>query len=214
MYCWHAAPHSVDTVRKGRARRAKLDFNVLNDAKLRVRKLAESAGIDFRPAKNGYPHFYYIDDKVERIGNSLLRRDNIPPYAVFDLNGPRVRQVLNYAASSDLSALKEGQSQATTIATPKGVVKCELVNVDDINYQLLVPVNKAALVATWLRDLSDGYTSFKLDGEKDFSAKRMPGPFVVSQAKRVRVRRPVRAESEVVSEDKPYFIGISSEAPE
>ena len=36
------APHSVDTVRKGRARRAKLDFNVLNDAKLKVRKLAES----------------------------------------------------------------------------------------------------------------------------------------------------------------------------
>src|SRR5512139_1127173 len=42
------APHSVDTVRKGRARRAKLDFKVLNEAKLKVRKLAESAGIDFK----------------------------------------------------------------------------------------------------------------------------------------------------------------------
>src|SRR5215207_10096734 len=105
------APHSVDTVRKGRQRRAKIDFNVLNDAKLRVRKLAESAGIDFKPTKNGYPHFYYIDDKIKA-------KDN----AVFELSGQRARQVLDYAASSDLSPLGKGQSQATTIATPKGVI--------------------------------------------------------------------------------------------
>src|SRR5512145_1343810 len=36
------APHSVDTVKKGRQRRAKLDFNVLNEAKLKIRKLATS----------------------------------------------------------------------------------------------------------------------------------------------------------------------------
>ena len=194
-----AAPHSVDTVRKGRARRAKLDFNLLNDAKLRVKKLAESAGIDFKPTRNGYPHFYYIDDKIKT-------RDT----AVFELEGPRVRQVLDYAVSSDLSALKKGQSQATTIATPKGIVKGALVNVDDQTYQLLVPVTKASLVATWLRDLSDGYTSFKLDGEKDFSAKRMPGPFAVSQAKKARVKNSWPGTGEAVSEDKPYFIGISS----
>src|SRR5678816_2258849 len=70
------APHAVDTVRKGRQRRAKLDFNVLNDARLRVRKLAEKAGIDFKYKKSGYPHFYYIDDKVKA-------KDN----AVFELTG-------------------------------------------------------------------------------------------------------------------------------
>jgi glycine hydroxymethyltransferase len=198
-----AAPHSVDTVRKGRARRAKLDFKMLNDAKLRVRKLAESAGIDFKPTKNGYPHFYYIDDKVKG-------RDT----AVFDLSGRRARQMLDYAASSDLSALKTGQSQATTIATPKGIVKGTLINVDNETYQLVVPVKKAALVATWLRDLSDGYTSFNLDGEKDFSARRMPGPFSVSQAKKARVKVEKDGSPSTpgnpISEDKPYFIGISS----
>ncbi len=51
------APHAVDTVRKGRQRRAKVDFKVLNDAKLRVRKLAEKAGIDFKYKKSGYPTF-------------------------------------------------------------------------------------------------------------------------------------------------------------
>jgi len=33
------APHSVDTVKKGKQRRAKLDFNTLNVARLKVRKL-------------------------------------------------------------------------------------------------------------------------------------------------------------------------------
>ncbi|HSL44748.1 MAG TPA: glycine cleavage system aminomethyltransferase GcvT [Anaerolineales bacterium] len=194
------APHAVDTPRKGRARRAKVDFNVLNDARLRVRRLAEKAGIDYRYKKSGYPHFYYMDDTIKG-------RD----YAVFELSGQRARQVLDYAASSDLTALKKGQSQATTIATPKGVIKGSLVNVDDQTYQLLIPVKKAALVATWLRDLSDGYTSFKLDGEKDYSEKRMPGPFVVEQVRRPRVRNAWPPAGKAVNEDKPYFIGIGSE---
>ncbi|HET6596747.1 MAG TPA: serine hydroxymethyltransferase [Anaerolineales bacterium] len=192
------APHAVDTVRKGRQRRAKIDFNVLNDAKLRVRKLAEKAGIDYKYKKSGYPHFYYIDDK-------LKAKDN----AVLELTGQRVRQVLDYAVSSDLSALTKGESQATTIATPRGVVKGVLINVDDQTYQLSVPTSKASLVATWLRDLSDGYTSFKLDGEKDFSEKRLPGPFVVEQVKKAKKTR--LGSTTAVSEDKPYFIGISSE---
>jgi len=83
------APHSVDTPHKGRVKRAKLDFNVLNDARLRVRKLAAEAGIDFKFKKSGYPHFYFIDDKSTS--------------GVFELSGHRVRQVLDYAASSDLS---------------------------------------------------------------------------------------------------------------
>ena len=206
------APHVVDTVRKGRQRRAKVDFNVLNDARLRVRKLAEEAGIDYRYKKSGYPHFYYIDDRfTEPLVNKLLPQNDVPPHIVFELSGDRVRQVLDYAASSDLSALKKGQSQATTIATRQGVIQGALVNLDDQTYQLLIPVENAALVATWLRDLSDGYTSFKLDGEKDFSEKRLPGPFVVEQVKRVQVKNAWPGTGNAVSEDKPYFIGISSE---
>ena len=194
------APHAVDTPHKGRQRRAKVDFQVLNDARLRVRELAENAGIDFKYKKSGYPHFYYIDDKVKA-----------KDLAIFDLEGTRVRQVLDYAASSDLSALKKGKSQATKVATPHGVVRASLVKVDDQAYQLFVPVKKASLVATWLRDLSDGYTSFKLDGEKDFSEKRMPGPFTVSQTKKARVKRAYPGTGNPVSEDQPYFIGIGSE---
>jgi len=183
------APHSVDTPHKGRVRRAKLDFAVLNEAKLKVRKLAEAAGIDYRYKKSGYPHFHYIDDKSTS--------------GVFELSGVRVHQVLDYATSSDLTALKKGGAQATSITTPKGIVKGTLVKVDDKTYQLQVPAAKAGAVGTWLRDLSDGYVSLNLNGRKDFSAARIPGPIVVANAK----KKIKDAEGKAVSEDKPWFIG-------
>ncbi|GAB4504259.1 MAG: hypothetical protein Fur0043_12530 [Anaerolineales bacterium] len=197
------APHSVDTPRQGRVRRAKLDFNALNVARLKVRKLAESAGIDFKYKKSGYPHFYFIDDKA-------VGRDGISTY---ELRGERVRQMLDYAVSSDLSALKKGQAQATSIATPKGTVKGVLSKADDFTYYLQVPAAKAGVVGTWLRDLSDGYVSLRLDGEKDFDAMRMPGPFVVADSK----KKLKDATGKAVSEDKPWFVGdqikVQKEAP-
>ena len=187
------APHSVDTVHKGKQRRAKLDFKVLNDARLKIRKLAESAGIDFKYKAHGYPHFYYIDDKSTS--------------GVFELNGHRVRQMLDYAVSSDLSALGEGESQATSIATPKGVVKGTLTCVDMGAYLLQVPVAKAGVVATWLRDLSDGYMSFNLDGTKDFTTKRMPGPSIIAES---RKKNTEGRQAKGKGEEKPWFVGISS----
>ena len=102
------APHYVDTPHKGRQRRAKVDFGVLNDARLRVRKLAAEAGIDFKPSKHGYPHFYYVDERVKS--------------GVLEISGDRARQMLDYAVSTDLSHLKPGKSQATDLATPNGTV--------------------------------------------------------------------------------------------
>jgi glycine hydroxymethyltransferase len=201
------APHAVDTVRKGKQRRAKVDFRALNVAKLKVRKLATSAGIDFKPTKTGYPHFYYIDD-VPHPSPSPKGRGSAS--AVYELSGQRIRQVLDYAASSDLSALKKGKTQITSISTPKGIVKGLLKNMDDTTYQLSVPMKDASVAATWLRDLSDGYTSFNLDGSKDFSAKRVPGPFVVSavKAKLSATVPPLKAEV------KPWFVGVSSNVKE
>ncbi|MBI5943076.1 MAG: glycine cleavage system aminomethyltransferase GcvT [Chloroflexi bacterium] len=190
------APHSVDTVKKGKQRRAKLDFNVMNTAKLKVRKLAESAGIDFKFKKSGYPHFYYVDEKAKT--------------GVYELSGQRIRQVLDFAVSSDFSALKKGKTQVTSIATPKGIVKGLLKNVDNNTYQLQVPVKNASAVATWLRDLSDGYTSFNVDGTKDFSAKRMAGPFVVNEIKTKLTATVPPLKGGV----KPWFIGVSSQVKE
>jgi glycine hydroxymethyltransferase len=183
------APHSVDTPRQGRQRRAKLDFKTLNHARLKIRALALGAGMDFEPDQHGYPHFYYIDDKTTT--------------GVFDLQGPRVRQFLDYAVSSDLARLKPGSVGATSLTLPggsmEGALKCEASD----HYLLSIPAKQAARAATWLRDLSDGYVSFNLDGEPDFSQKRMPGPIIVraSEAKHPKV------SGEPLSAEKPWFIG-------
>ncbi|RJP50903.1 MAG: hypothetical protein C4557_08760, partial [Anaerolineaceae bacterium] len=66
-------------------------------------------------------------------------------------------------------------------------------------------------VATWLRDLFDGYMSFNLNGEKDFSTKRLPGPFIVADARKGDVKSSVLVAGKAVNVDKPFYIGISSE---
>jgi hypothetical protein len=80
-----------------------------------------------------------------------------------------------------------------------------LKNVDNNTYQLSVPVAKASVVATWLRDLSDGYTSFNVDGDERFQREAMPGPFVVNEVKAETLgygRRPLQRGV------KPWFVGV------
>ena len=183
------APHFVETVHKGRQLRAKVDFKVLNAARLKVRDLAEAAGIDFKYEEHGYPHFYYIDDKSK--------------HGTFKLSGDRVRQFLDYAVSSDLSALKPGDTQATKLFTPRGQVRGSLTCLNSDSYRLSVPVAKAGVVGTWLRDLSDGYISFNMDGEPDFDPRREPGPVVVADSK----KKPAVVRSQPNQDIKPWFIG-------
>ncbi len=97
-----AIPYSIDS-RKGSAQRAKIDFKVLEEAKIKVRKLAESAGKDIDVSNHGYPHFYYLDDKIG--GNTKK--------TAYDLLGKNLLQFINYAFSSDLSQLNETENQNT-----------------------------------------------------------------------------------------------------
>ena len=180
-------PFSVETVRKGTARRAKLDFNVLNEAKIKIRDLALAAGMDFEPSQHGYPHFYYLDDKTTS--------------GVFELYGPRVRQFLDYAVSADLSALNLGYATPTTLAAPSGAVEGTLTFFGENAYLLSVPAEKAGEVATWLRDLSDGYVDFA-----DEVQRILPGPVTVLEL-------PSKLEDAKQSEagvEKPWFIGLQA----
>ena len=52
--------------KKGSLLRARIDFEAMEDARIRVRKLAEKAGIDFKSGRHGYPHFYYLDDPAPK----------------------------------------------------------------------------------------------------------------------------------------------------
>ncbi len=191
-----AAPHSLPSVHGRPQRRLKVDFNLLEEAKLRVRKMASEAGLDFEPSSHGYPHFYYIDDQTTT--------------GVFDLSGAHLRQFLDYVVSSDLSALHPGKSQATRLVTPKGEISGRLACLDSETCRLSVPLEQAGLAAAWLRDLSDGYVSFNLDGQPDYSSRRLPGPIVVSEADPSIVSpagKPIKTDP-ASRAAKPWFIGI------
>ncbi len=188
-----STPYSIES-RKGEALRAKVDFAVLEDVKMRVRDLATSAGIDFEPANAGYPHFFYLDDKPKASSSD---------WTAFDLYGSPIREFVNYAFTSDVETLQNGQSQNTRLITPKGAVD-GVLTLDGSCYRLSVKNEQAALAAAWLRDLSDGYVAFDPD-----IARRMPGPIMVAESHAAPV---TEATGDAVSAQKPYYIGIQAES--
>jgi glycine hydroxymethyltransferase len=184
------APHRIDTPNPDRVkRRAKIDFNVLEETRLRVRALAESAGMDIEPTRHGYPHFFFIDDPVT---------------GVLELYGCRVRQFLNYVLTSDNAALKPGDSQPTKLFTPRGEVTGTLTCIDPTCFHLSVPPEQAGFTAAWLRDHSDGYMSLNLDGTPDYSPRHIPGLVVVRETQ----AEPVQAKGKPVANNKAFYIGI------
>lgn len=183
-------PYTVES-RKGASQRAKVDFNVLEEAKLRVRILAEGAGIDYTSAHNGYPFYFYMDDQPDTSGKPV----------VFDLKGVNLRHFVNFSFSSDAEGLKPGQSQPTHLTTPRGGVNGSLTCVTPQHFRLTVSSKDAALAATWLRDLSDGYVAFDPDPKR-----RMPGPIYVT----VSDATAIEVNGDPVSQQKPYYIGIDT----
>jgi glycine hydroxymethyltransferase len=172
----------------GIIRRAKVDFHALEEGKIRVRNLAESAGIDFKASHHGYPHFYYLDDKP-------MEGD----WSVIELSGERVRLFLSEALTSDIELLKAGESQPTQINTPEGKVDGMLTCIGVYHFQLTIPVKMQKVVAAWLRDLSDGYVAFDED-----VLKKLPGLTVVD----VTDRKPVLPIPGNRIAPKPYYIGM------
>ncbi len=172
----------------GILRRAKVDFYTLEEGKLRVRKLAESAGIDFTASQHAYPHFYYLDDKPKS-----------KEWSVLELSGERVRLFLSEALSSDIEALKNGESQPTRIYTPDGEVDGTLTCLGVYQFRLTIPVKMQGVIAAWLRDLSDGYVAFDAD-----VLKKLPGLTVV-EISDAEPSIPMQGERLA---PKPYFIGM------
>jgi glycine hydroxymethyltransferase len=179
---------------KGNLRRARVDFTALEGARLQVRELADKAGIDFEPADHGYPHFYYVDDRMQRA------------MPLFELSGERVRAFLNFVVSSDVEALLPGGSQPTRIYTPQGAVDANLTCVDIFRFQLEVPAARAGLLAAWLRDLSDGFVVFD-----DDPLRKLPGPVMVAPVDNRLAGQP---QGSPLANCKPYFVGVSSQKGE
>jgi glycine hydroxymethyltransferase len=187
-------PYSLEG-RKGGLRRSKVDFSVLEEAKLRARALAERAGIDYEPGRTGYPHFYSLDDYDAAAGKRIA----------FDISGANVREFVNFAFSSDAEALEAGQRQPTRLQIPMEEVDGDLSRVDEKTFRLSVPGGRpAGAAAAWLRALSDGYVAFDGDFER-----KLPGPVIVKEAAADGAEHP-GGVGEAVAGRKPYFVGIEA----
>ena len=188
-----ATPYALEG-RKGELQRAKVDFGVLEGAKLRARALAEKAGIDYKPAEHGYPHFYFLDDYDERQEEAIT----------FNLAGEAIREFLNYALCSDAGALAPGESQTTRIYTPNGEVDGSLTCVNPYLFGLTLPGGwRSGQVVTWLRALSDGYVAFDED-----LLRKLPGPIRVSESPQADR---FAGAGDPVDRRKPYFVGSTDQ---
>lgn len=186
-------PYSVET-RQGLVQRAKVDFTIFENARLRVRTLVQKAGIDYIPTTHGYPHFFYSDDKP------ALKQE----WTTLDLSGAHVRHFVNYVFASPTGQLEPGQSQPTRIniaSTPPSTVDGVLTCVNDRLYRFSIPSTQFGLAATWLRDLSDGYVGFDPD-----VTRRLPGPILVSESQ-AKVNK---SDSPRADANKPFVIGAEA----
>ncbi len=203
-------PYQIKS-RNGFALRAKVDFDVLEKAKIRVRELAAAGAIDAPFKSHGYPHFFYLDDhpkstqkwtalelssrSVYHAGNYQFAGDNAKSLQP----GKSIYHFVYYAFSSDVEALKVGESQRTSLCTPHETIEGVLTYVEPGTYQFSLPTDKAILAATWLRDISDGYVKFDAD-----LTRRLPGPVTIRESDAAPV---TEADGEVYKLTKPYFIG-------
>ena len=180
-------PFSVNT-KKGLVQRAKVDFKVLEDAKIKVRALCEKAGADLEYQKNSYPQFYYLDDQSASKGS----------LATLELRGPNLRQFVNYCFSSDVDKLSSGQVHKTSLSTPLGVVEGALAMQGDC-YHFSFAKEKFGAAATFLRDIAEGYIAFDKD-----PVRRIPGSIAVIERMDID---PIQATGALEFSKKPYFIG-------
>ncbi|HEY48204.1 MAG TPA: serine hydroxymethyltransferase [Anaerolineae bacterium] len=170
--------------------RGKVDFEVLENSKLRVIDLCEQVGIEPEPNLSGYPHFYTINDASTSNGNRTA----------FDIGGDRVRPFLNYALTSDIEALTPGESQATRLITPRGAVDGTLTCESSTMYRISVPAEETAISGTWLRALSDGYV--RID---DDIRRKCIGPVWIQESN--TAAEPV-VDGNPIGQWKPFYIGI------
>ncbi len=187
---------SCEPYYQGRRLRAKVDFKTLEEAKLKVRDLAQSAGIDYKPHSHGYPHFYYLDDSA----------DESQTTSSYIITGDKSREFLDYLVSSDIETMECGQNQPAMLYTPEASIPV-MVTCDELqSFHLTVPAEKSGLVLTWLRAVSDGYV--RVD---DDVMRKIPGPVIVRESDR---EHDSILDGERYGKNKPFYLGMKEEKGE
>ena len=180
---------------KSKRSRAKVDFKIFEEIKIRVRKITERALCNKEQPRLGYPQFTFIDDPLP---------DGHADTVSYEVTGTHVRQSLNFVLQNDLESLPAGESQLTTLFAENDAINAALTCHDPSSYMLSFPAEKAAIASAWLRGLSDGFVYFDED-----LLRRVPGPFIVrpTDTKAVSLNK-----TQDNASNKPYFVGIDQVA--
>ncbi|MEK6223211.1 MAG: glycine cleavage system aminomethyltransferase GcvT [Chloroflexota bacterium] len=171
--------------------RAKVDFDALENARILVRDIAISAGIDYEPTSHDYPHFFYLDDKP------LSKEKNVG----LDIKGLKVNQFLNFALTNNIEALENGGTQATKLYTHKEIIEGVITKVSNKHFNFTFPADKSGLAKAWLRNLSDGFVLF----DKEDILRKLPGPISITEGEASKIN----SEGDQIDTNKPYYIGQS-----
>ncbi|HEY1407346.1 MAG TPA: serine hydroxymethyltransferase, partial [Promineifilum sp.] len=166
-----------------------------------------------------------VDYRALKQSREIVRRLRHGPEpaagSVVSVRGDEATSFLNYALTSDVTALGDGDSQASHVFGPDMDLDATLQRVDAGQYLLRFGSNEdAAAAAEWLQALSDGYVQFA-----DVYA-RLPGPVVATvlpgdlgdavEAAISRVASGVRAAlsdepqaagGDAYADTKPFFVG-------
>ena len=198
--------------RYGPVYRAKIDFDLLEEAKRDVVDLACCADLGEGYVPSGYPHHYFMYKPTQDPGGE---------WDIVQIEGTHARGFCNVAMTNDVYALGPGESQPTWVLEPDGGLMSPgaLKRPGEATtcFQLLVPKSAESRVAHWLRALSDGYVGM----DPDDAFAKAPGPVVVrrlphGQAQEWQARPPEEAgfdEEEVGwAFHKPYWIGQRARA--
>lgn len=177
--------------------RAKIDFDLLQEARLRIRDLANSVGIDTDVEPEGYPHFHYLEQEADRHEwQSLL------------IQSADAAAFLNTTLASNVYTLKSGDQQPTRVLNPDGdeLAHGTLQRTGQHEYRLTLNHN-INTVGMWLRSLSDGFV--QIDRTDPYS--RVAGPVDVrdiSPDDQTTIDTNWDDETKGYATNKPYFIGI------
>ncbi len=136
---------------------ARVDFDVLEAAKLDILALTEQAASPEcflscqRATDAGYPHFYYLNDTLR--GNGAYER--------LELVGTHVSAFVEWLTPSRVTDMADGDARPITLLEADGRVMAAgwLTRVNATTYWLDVASAVAPRVMTWLRALVDGYVA-------------------------------------------------------
>ncbi len=141
----------VTTWRRRKGYLARIDFELLEEIKQEIAELTA----EFRPAEDraesGYPHFYFLADKLR--GNGAYER--------LELVGADVRTFVDWLTPSHTVNMVDGEARPITLLAANGEVLTAglLTRVDRESYYLDVPTEPAAYVLAWLRQLVDAHVA-------------------------------------------------------